>query len=440
MKILHSADWHLGKNLENHSRLEEQKLFLEDFCKMADDNNVDLVIVAGDIYDTAVPPIPAEMLLYNSLKKLSNGGSRLIVVIAGNHDSPDKITAAAPLAMEHGIIMVGTPKTIVPVGEYGKHKVVASNEGMIEVEINGEKAVVLTVPYPSEKRLNEILYSDMSTDEEKLESYHERMKLLFTNLEKYYREDTINIATTHLFAAGATKTGEERMIELGGSQILGVDCFPATAQYIALGHIHKPQILDGSDGKIRYSGSPIHYNKREVNYDKSCVLVELEPQKDAIITTLPIPVYKPIEVWECDGVEAAIEKCKENAGKSSYVYLEIKTDSVIREAEIKEMKSHKESILSITPIMEAVSVAGTTADLEELTFEELFKNFYLSQKSLDVEDDILELVLDIVNESETETESEEDTKTVTASPTPLVSEVEEVEEENENEDEEWSEN
>ncbi|HBC97757.1 MAG TPA: exonuclease SbcCD subunit D, partial [Clostridium sp.] len=158
MRILHTSDWHLGKNLEGRSRMDEQEAFLKDFVKIVNDNNVDLIIIAGDIYDSYNPPARAEKMFYDTLKKLSSNGERLTLVISGNHDNPDRLVAAGPLARDHGIIMVGTPKSVVPCGSYGRHKVINSGEGFIEIEINGERAVIITVPYPSEKRLDEVLY------------------------------------------------------------------------------------------------------------------------------------------------------------------------------------------------------------------------------------------------------------------------------------------
>ena len=113
MRILHTADFHLGKNLEGFSRMDEQEEFLKDFIKIVKENNIDLVIIAGDIYDNSNPPARAEKMFYSTLKKLSENGERLILVIAGNHDNPERLVAAGPLAREHGIIMIGTPKTII---------------------------------------------------------------------------------------------------------------------------------------------------------------------------------------------------------------------------------------------------------------------------------------------------------------------------------------
>ena len=152
--------------------------------------------------------------------------------------------------MEHGIIMVGTPKTVVQPGQYGKHRVVNSGEGFVEIEINGEKSVILTVPYPSEKRLNEVLYGEMDDDDERLKSYGERIKQLFDSLKVNYRKDTINIAVSHIYTMGSEESGSERAIQLGGSYIVDGYCLPKEAQYVALGHVHKPQVVPGTNKKL----------------------------------------------------------------------------------------------------------------------------------------------------------------------------------------------
>ena len=131
--------------------MEEQELFLEDFVNIVKERDADVVLIAGDIYDSSNPPAKAEQLFYDTLKKISDGGRRLTIVIAGNHDNPDRLVSATPLAMEHGIIMVGTPKTVIPKGQYGSWEVCRSGEGYIKIERKSEQAVVLTVPFPSEK-------------------------------------------------------------------------------------------------------------------------------------------------------------------------------------------------------------------------------------------------------------------------------------------------
>lgn len=401
MRILHTADWHLGKHLEGASRLEEQEAFLKDFVALAEAQHVDLVIIAGDVYDASNPPSRAESLFYDTLKAISKNGERMTLVISGNHDSPERLVAAGPLAREHGIVMVGTPKTVVETGNYGQNLVVDAGEGFIEVEINGERAVILTVPYPSEKRLNEVLYQDGESDEDRLESYTERIHTLFQNLGSHYREDTVNLVVSHLFAMGSVEAGSERSIQLGGSYILDGACFPEKAQYVALGHIHKPQVVPGTDGRARYSGSPLHYNKKEIGYEKKCLLIEVSPQSEAVVSELLLPVYKPIEIWKCKGVAEAIEMAEKNAARSCWVYLEIETETYIREDEIKQIKSLKKDVLEIMPRF--IHLGENEADaaleaFEEKSFEDHFRDFYTKERAVEPTEELVTYLLTILEE------------------------------------------
>lgn len=399
LRILHTGDWHLGKNLEGESRMDEQEAFLKDFINIVEENDVDMIIIAGDVYDTSNPPARAEKMFYDTLKKLSRNGERVTLVIAGNHDNPERLVAAGPLAMEHGIIMVGTPKTVVQPGQYGNHKVVASGEGYIELAIRGERAVVLTVPYPSEKRLNEVLYDDMDSDEERLKSYSDRINQLFTTLEKNYRDDTINLVVSHLFAMGSEESGSERSIQLGGSYIINGSCFPEKAQYIALGHVHKPQIVPGTNKRARYSGSPLHYNKKEINFTNKCFIVDVNAGKEPEIEEIEFKVYKPIEIWKCSSIDEAIEKCEANKDRECWVYLEISTDRYINEDEIKKMKTFKNDILEIMP-----KITGTNeyedeeSKLTEKPFQDVFKEFYKKERGVEAQEELVELLMSILSE------------------------------------------
>lgn len=401
MRILHTGDWHLGKNLEGQSRMDEQERFLKDFIDIVKDNNIDLVIIAGDIYDSSNPPARAEKMFYDTLKKLSRDGERMTLVISGNHDNPDRLVAAGPLARDHGIVMVGTPKSIVPIGEYGKNSVVDAGEGYIEISINGEKAVILTVPYPSEKRLNEVLYDAMDDEEEKMKSYSDRIFTLFDGLKKHYRKDTINLVTTHIFAMGSEESGSERSIQLGGSYVVDGSCFPKEAQYIALGHVHKPQIVPGTERRARYSGSPIHYNKKEISFTKKCFIIDVKAGEPCNVTDIDLKVYKPIEIWKCNGVEDAIKKCEENKDRECWVYLEITTDRYIREDEIKMMKDLKKDILEIMPKITSLdSEEDDVESFKEKSFEDIFRDFYFKEREVEPSDEVVNTLLSIISEEE----------------------------------------
>ena len=405
MRILHTGDWHLGKNLEGASRMDEQELFLNDFVDIVEKNKVDLVIIAGDVYDNSNPPARAEKMFYDTLKKLSKNGERLILVIAGNHDNPERLVAAGPLAMEHGIIMSGTPKTVIQCGEYGQHKVINSGEGFIEVEINNEKAVILTVSYPSEKRLNEVLYGEMDSDEDRVKTYGERIKSLFDSLEKNYRSDTINLVVSHLFAMGSEEGWSERSIQLGGSYIVNGSCFPKEAQYIALGHVHKPQIVPGTNKKARYSGSPLHYNKKEINITKKCFIIDVKANEECVVNEIELKIYKPIEIWKCESISDAIDKCEENKDRNCWVYLEVKCDRYIREDEIKKMKGIKKDILEIIPKLQSDEENESAVTIQEKSFEEIFREFYKKERNIEADDEVVNLLLKLVSEEGDEDEA-----------------------------------
>ena len=405
MRILHTGDWHLGKNLEGASRMDEQELFLNDFVDIVEKNKVDLVIIAGDVYDNSNPPARAEKMFYDTLKKLSKNGERLILVIAGNHDNPERLVAAGPLAMEHGIIMSGTPKTVIQCGEYGQHKVINSGEGFIEVEINNERAVILTVSYPSEKRLNEVLYGEMDSDEDRVKTYGERIKSLFDSLEKNYRSDTINLVVSHLFAMGSEEGGSERSIQLGGSYIVNGSCFPKEAQYIALGHVHKPQIVPGTNKKARYSGSPLHYNKKEINITKKCFIIDVKANEECVVNEIELKIYKPIEIWKCESISDAIDKCEENKDRNCWIYLEVKCDRYIREDEIKKMKGIKKDILEIIPKLQSDEENESAVTIQEKSFEEIFREFYKKERNIEADDEVVNLLLKLVSEEGDEDEA-----------------------------------
>ncbi|NLK22395.1 MAG: exonuclease SbcCD subunit D [Epulopiscium sp.] len=407
MRILHTSDWHLGKNLEGCSRLEEQELFIEELIEIVDRENVDMIIISGDIYDTGNPPARAEKLFYFALKKISKGGKRPVLVIAGNHDHPERLSAAGPLAYEQGIILLGTPKSIARVGEYPYYKITDAGEGYVEIEKDKEKVVIITIPYPSEKRLNELI--SISMDEEEMQrSYSERMAVLFDNLSSKYRKDTINIAAGHFFISGGESTDSERPIQLGGSLAIDPSVLPRKAQYVALGHLHRPQKVKGTEVEARYSGSPLQYSKSEISYSKSLYIVDVCVGEKANIQEVYLKNYKPIEVWRCESIEEAIKKCEENSKRNVWVYLEIKTDRILLQSEIKEMKKTKEDIVEILPLFyESEKEEKELKSIKEKKVDELFKEFYIHQKQVQPSAEMMELFLSIINEEEEKDEAQD---------------------------------
>ncbi|WDV44426.1 exonuclease SbcCD subunit D C-terminal domain-containing protein [Clostridiaceae bacterium M8S5] len=398
MRILHTSDWHLGKHLEGHSRLEEQEYILKSLTKTIKENDIDLVLIAGDIYDTSNPPAKAEKLFYNTIKDISEDGKRVVIAIAGNHDSPDRLSASRVLAYDHGIVLLGTLNDIPSVGKLGSHEIIDSGRGYIEVNINSEKAIIGLLPYPSEQRIKEV-FKDVTDLESMQISYSEMVGKIFDEINQKYREDTINLAMSHLFVEGSITTDSERPIQIGGGLVVEGSKLPNKAQYIALGHLHRPQRVKKSETAF-YSGSLLQYSSSEIGYSKGVYIIEAQSNEAPKISEVFLENIKPIEIWKCDTLEQSIKRCLDNNDRQTWAYLKIKLNQVLMQSEIKKLKELKPDLLSIMPIYDIEEeLQNEPVDITKKNISQLFKEFYLSERGVNPKEDLLELFDEVVREA-----------------------------------------
>lgn len=400
MRILHTSDWHLGKSLEGFSRLDEQKAFLKDFCEIVKKNDIDIVIIAGDIYDTSNPPAQAEALFYETIVDISEGGKRCVIVIAGNHDSSERLETIVPLVEPQGIVVLGYLNSTAKKGRYKGFDIVDSKEGFTKISKNGEVINIIALPYPSEKRLNDIIEKTY-TDTNMQISYSKKIANIFEDLEKNYREDEINIAVSHIFVVGSSTSESERRIELGGSLLVEKSSLPSKSDYTALGHIHKPQTASKSKNAY-YSGSPIQYSKSEANTAKSVNIVDLEAGKEAKIKKEYIKTYKPISVYRLKSIEEAKKLSEELKGKDIFLYIEIEVDDIIPNDDIKYIKSNLGSVIEIRPIIKSEDYSEEDLEVGDLGMENVegyFVDFYReSTGGLDPSEDVVDLFCELIGE------------------------------------------
>lgn len=395
MRFIHTSDWHLGKTLEGHSRIEEQEKFCEDFIKLVEEKNIDLVIIAGDIYDTYNPPAQAERLFYKTVSQLADNGRRCVFIISGNHDNPERLSAAIPLAHDQGIIILGKPNSSTNNRKYEKFEITEAKEGCTKLNISGEQVVIISLPYPSEKRLNEVI-KDNESEENRQISYSKKVGEIFSELEQNFGEDTVNIAVSHIFVVGGDSSDSERPIQLGGSLLVDKRDLPEKADYIALGHLHKPQKASEYYNAY-YSGSPLQYSKDERAYAKGANIVDVKAGKEPIIEKVYFNNYKPIEVFKCNGIDDAIKICEDNRDRDMWSFFEITTDEVIAQSDLKAMKELLKDIIEIKPIINTI-VTNEEIDLKEKSMGELFKEFYVFSKGVEPKGELMDLFLDIINE------------------------------------------
>ena len=402
MKFIHTSDWHIGKNLEGHSRLEEQEKFCDDFVKIVEENNIDMVIIAGDVYDTSNPPAGAETLFYKTICRLADDGNRCVLVIAGNHDNPERLSAVSPLAKEQGIIILGYPLSSTTESKYKGFEITEAGRGYLKLKIGGEKATIITLPYPSEKRLNDAI-RNVDDENELQKNYSNKVGDIFRKLEENFEEDSINIAVSHLFVSGGDPSDSERQIQLGGSLVVDKHDLPQKAQYTALGHLHKPQKAS-ERLNVYYSGSPLQYSVKERIYAKGANIVEIHANETPVVEQVYFNNYKPIEVFKCDGIEEALKVCEENKDRDIWSYFEIKTDEVISQENIKKMKEYPKDIIEIKPIITS-HYEEENIDLKEKSMAQLFNDFYKFKEKCEPRGELMDLFLNIVSEEGEENET-----------------------------------
>ena len=402
MKFIHTSDWHIGKNLEGHSRLEEQEKFCDDFVKIVEENNIDMVIIAGDVYDTSNPPAGAETLFYKTICRLADDGNRCVLVIAGNHDNPERLSAVSPLAKEQGIIILGYPLSSTTESKYKGFEITEAGRGYLKLNIGGEKATIITLPYPSEKRLNDAI-RNVDDENELQKNYSNKVGDIFRKLEENFEDDSINIAVSHLFVSGVDPSDSERQIQLGGSLVVDKHDLPQKAQYTALGHLHKPQKAS-ERLNVYYSGSPLQYSVKERIYAKGANIVEIHANETPVVEQVYFNNYKPIEVFKCDGIEEALKVCEENKDRDIWSYFEIKTDEVISQENIKKMKEYLKDIIEIKPIITS-HYEEENIDLKEKSMAQLFNDFYKFKEKCEPRGELMDLFLNIVSEEGEENET-----------------------------------
>jgi exonuclease SbcD len=280
-RVLHTADWHLGKMLNEQSREEEQKRFLDWLLKQVVELEVDVVLVAGDIFDTANPPQSAEALYYDFVAELNRKSSASLVLIAGNHDSANQLEA---------------PRRVLKALRTHVHGAVADEPAdrlLLLPTADAPKVAIAMVPFLREKdlRMGKVGDTEAAVRKEIVAGIS-RVYAETAKAAKGAKLGCPVIGTGHLTVTGATSSESERDIHIGGLGAVESSVFPDEFDYVALGHLHRPQAPDKA-GRVRYAGSPIALSFSEVD-DKKEVRI-LDVTKGGVAqSSVPIPVFRKL--------------------------------------------------------------------------------------------------------------------------------------------------
>lgn len=406
MKLLHTSDWHLGKRLEDFSRIEEQQAVLQEICEIAEREQVNAIIVAGDLFDTFNPPTEAVDLFYKILKRLSNNGRRPVIAIAGNHDSPDRIEAPDPLARECGIIFAGYPNSIVPPFELESGlKVLHNEEGFLELLLPGSSIPLrlLLTPYANEFRLKTYLGHENS-EEELRTVLQDRWQELATS---YCDDKGVNLLVTHLFVV---KKGDELpeepadekpILHVGGAQVIYTENIPRQIQYTAIGHLHRMHRVDSQPCPVYYSGSPLSYSFAEANQKKYVLLVDAEPGKVAQIVKVELTKGKKLLRKRAEGMDEALQWLIENP--DCLAELTMVTDTYLTAQERKQLSATHQGIVAIIPeVRNTTQYQSGSKKGIDLTknMEELFTDYFRHSKGQEPNEEVMKLFTEILAEDE----------------------------------------
>ena len=224
MRLLHTSDWHVGKTIRGHSRHNEHVEALDEIVNIADEREVDVVLVAGDLFESAAPNPDSESLVYDTLLRLANN-SRHVAVIAGNHDNGRRLTAVAPLLDLANIAMVTEP--LAP-----------ADGGVRSIDVAGERLNLAMLPFVSQRGIVRASELMQGAAFQHAQIYAKRMAALIEVLTSGFDPDSVNVVLAHAFVLGGTAGGGERAAHLIDEYAISSQAFPPTASYIALGHLH----------------------------------------------------------------------------------------------------------------------------------------------------------------------------------------------------------
>jgi DNA repair protein SbcD/Mre11 len=284
MKFVHTADWHVGRTIRGRSRADEHAAVLAEIAGVARDNDVDAVLVCGDVFDTAAPSPESEQIVYRALLDIASTGAR-VVVIAGNHDSDRRLQAVQPL-LELGAVIT-RPLFTEP------------EAAVVEVPSRDGRETMLVAPLPflSQRwivKASELMGGDAINS---VQLYEERYRQLCTWMCSRFRDDAVNVIAAHAFVHGSETSGSERAAHLSTAYGVPSTVFPANTHYVALGHLHRPQEIPGPC-PIRYSGSPIALDFGEAGQQKVAVVVEAAPRTPVRITEVPLTSGRQLRVLQ----------------------------------------------------------------------------------------------------------------------------------------------
>jgi len=351
MKILHTSDWHIGREFNSESLADFQRAFFVWLSDQVRRHQVDLVIVAGDIYDKAMPKGEATTLLDWGLDELRKSGADLLL-ISGNHDNAARLSFGAVRQRPSGVYIEARDEQFPEPFVYSA---------------KGESVILAPIPFLDPQRAPQPLAEADGTPRPRTHQHVLEDAIFVAHEKAKTLGDLPVIAIAHAYVQGSEGSDSERSI--GGSELVEASIFEGFA-YTALGHLHRPQSVHG-DGRIAYSGSPLPYSFSE-EHQKSVRLLELNASGSLDVTTLPIPVGRPVKVLT-DSFEHLLNAPEYEAYRDHWVSAKLTDEGAIEDG-VARLRVRFPHIAALTwATVRTGSMAGPDAEGVDLEDQDKFK-------------------------------------------------------------------
>lgn len=373
MKIIHLADLHIGKRVNEFSMIDDQKYILNQILEIIDKEKPDAVIIAGDVYDKQVPSIEAVELLDSFISDISKRKTTTFI-ISGNHDSAERLAFGSSL-MAMGKIYISP----VYNGKISKYT----------LKDDFGSANFYLLPFVKPNHVKRFF------PDEKIESYTDAIKVVVDNLKLDTSE--INILIAHQFVTGASRTESEE-ISVGGLDNVDASVFE-DFDYVALGHIHRPQKI-GTE-RIRYCGTPLKYSFSEVNDTKSVSIIEINSKEDFNLRTIPLIPKRDMRKIRGTYEELTTKTSYENTNTDDYIYVTLTDEFNVADA-IQKLRVIYKNIMKLE-YDNMRTRESRKINLDDMVIEnknplEIFSEFYKLQNNKEMNDEQKEIIKRIMEE------------------------------------------
>jgi exonuclease SbcD len=368
VKLLHTSDWHVGKAMRGQSRADEHEAVLTEITQVAADEAVDLVLVTGDLFETAAPSPESEAIVYRHLLGLAGTGAK-VVVIAGNHDNPRRLAAVTPLLALGQVSLLAEPAR-------------AAEGGVLRFETTAGQPVNLALlPFVSQRGIvrADDLMGGQAVDHSA--TYAERLRRLVEHLtDGLDGGDAVNLLAAHAMVSGGALGGGERSAHTIFQYELPGSAFPAGLHYVALGHLHRTQEVPAAS-PCWYAGSPLQLDFGEESDRKNVLVVEAEPGSPAAVRPVPLEAGRRLRT-----VSGSMLELRALAGQVGDDWLRVHVDEPARAGLADEVREALPNAGQVTPRPAEEAEGRERAARLGRSPDELFAEYLAEQ---DVEDERL---------------------------------------------------